>query len=125
MLYNDYNPIASIDGVAVKAPSVYKWSLQDISAADAGRTEDTKMHKLRIGQCVKLELEWWNVSIEEAADILKRFNPEYFTVCYLDAMTGKWETSEFYAGDRQTPLYNCKKGIWKSIGLNIIERSGV
>ena len=83
------------------------------------------MHKQRIGQCVKLELEWHNISIEDAAVILKQFNPEYFEVTYMDAMAGKYLTSEFYVGDRVAPLYNCDKGIWSSIAFNVIERSGV
>lgn len=120
-----YNPIKSVNGVSVKCPSGYQWKLQDISDADAGRTEDTTMDKNRIGQCVKLELSWQNVSIEEAADILQKFNPEYITLCYLDAMTGKYETSEFYVGDRSAPLYNCQKGVWSNIAFNVIERSGV
>lgn len=53
----DYNPIRSVNGKAVKCPSGYKYSLNDISASDAGRTEDTNMDKKRIGQCVKLEMD--------------------------------------------------------------------
>ena len=81
----DYNPIRSVDGKAIKCPSGYKYSLNDISASDAGRTEDTNMDKKRIGQCVKLEMEWQNVSIEDAAAIIQAFNPEYVKICYLDA----------------------------------------
>lgn len=120
-----FNPIRSIDGVAIKCPSSFQWKLQDISEADAGRTEDTVMDKKRIGQCVKLELSWQNISIEEAADILRRFNPEYIEVCYLDAMAGEYLTKIFYVGDRSAPLYNCTKGIWNSLSFNIIERSGI
>ena len=72
---DDYNPIKSVDGEAVKCPSHYQWKLQDISNSDAGRTEDTVMDKKRIGQCVKLELEWQNVTIADAAKILQKFNP--------------------------------------------------
>ena len=32
----DYNPIRSVNGKAVKCPSGYKYSLNDISASDAG-----------------------------------------------------------------------------------------
>lgn len=121
----DYNPIKTVDGEAVKCPSSYKWSLNDISDSDAGRTEDTKMDKKRIGQCVKLEFEWQNITSEEAADILTKFNPEYVTICYLDAMSGTYKTSEFYMGDRSAPLYNCRKGLWSNVAFNAIERSGV
>jgi len=122
---DDYNPIKSVDGEAVKCPSHYQWKLQDISNSDAGRTEDTVMDKKRIGQCVKLELEWQNVTIAEAAKILQKFNPEYITICYLDAMSGTYKTSEFYVGDRSAPLYNTRKGVWSNISFNVIERSGI
>jgi hypothetical protein len=83
------------------------------------------MDKKRIGQCVKLELEWQNITTAEASAILKAFNPEYITICYLDAMAGKYVTSEFYVGDRSAPMYNCRKGIWSNVAFNVIERSGV
>lgn len=125
MEYDEYNPLRSVDGKLVKCPSSYQWKMQDISASDAGRTEDTKMDKKRIGQIRKIELEWQNVSIKDAAAILQAFNPEYIEVCYLDAMTGTYRTSEFYVGDRSTPLYNTKLGVWNNVAFNIIERSGV
>lgn len=120
-----YNPIQSVNGRSIKCPSSYQWKLQDISENDAGRTEDTVMDKKRIGQCVKLELQWQNVTTAEASDILRKFNPEYVRICYLDAMTGRYETSVFYVGDRSAPLYNCQKGVWSNIAFNVIERSGV
>jgi hypothetical protein len=122
---DEYNPIKSVDGKAVRCPSGYQWKLQDISDSDAGRTEDTVMDKKRIGQCVKLELEWQNITTAEASSILKAFNPEYITICYLDAMQGQYVTSEFYVGDRSAPMYNCQKGIWSNVAFNVIERSGV
>ena len=121
---NDYNPIRSVDGRSVKCPSSYQWSLQDISAADAGRTEDTNMDKMRIGQIVKLELAWQNISIDEASDILRAFDPEYIKVCYLDAKEGQYKTSVFYVGDRSTPMYNSRLGIWSNVAFNLIERKG-
>lgn len=121
---DQYNPLRSVDGKAVKCPSSYQWKMQDISASDAGRTEDTKMDKKRIGQIRKIEFEWQNVSISEAAAILQAFNPQYIQVCYLDAMTGTYRTSEFYVGDRSTPLYNARLGVWNNVAFNIIERTG-
>ena len=48
----DYNPIKSVDGYSVKAPSSYQWDMEDLSDSSAGRTEDCVMHKNRIGQKV-------------------------------------------------------------------------
>ena len=119
------NPIKTVDGVAVKCPSSYQWKLEDLSAQDAGRTESTVMDKKRIGQIVGIELSWKNVSIADAATILKMFNPEYVDVCYLDAKEGKYVTSVFYVGDRAAPLYNAEIGRWENLSFNLVERSGV
>lgn len=119
------NPIASVDGVAVRCPSVYQWELYDISDADAGRTEDTTMDKKRIGQCVKLQLRWDSVPTDAVSAILTAFNPEYISVRYLDAMRGEYRTAIFYVGDRTAPLYNAALDLWENVAFNIIERSGI
>ena len=122
---NEYNPIRSVDGHSVKCPSAYTWKLEDISSSDAGRTADTTMDKMRIGQVVGLELSWKNLTTEEVSAILKAFNPEYIMVSYLDAMEGTYVESEFYVGNRSAPLYNAAKGLWSNVSFNLIERSGV
>ena len=126
MAYTENNPIKTVDGKAIaRSPSSYLWKLEDVSAADAGRTEDTVMHKNRIGQLVGLELAWQNITTAEVSSLLKAFNPEYIQVCYLDAMQGKYVTSEFYVGNRSAPMYNALKGLWSNLSFNLIERSGV
>ena len=47
-----HNPIRFVNGAEIYCPSVYKWALEDLSSSDAGRTEDTVMDKMRIGQIV-------------------------------------------------------------------------
>lgn len=118
------NPISSVDGVGIPCPSSYLWKLEDVSAADAGRTEDTVMHKKRIGQLVGLELSWQNISTSKASQILQAFNPEYITVCYLDPMSGGYVTSEFYVGNRSVSMYNAACDIWSNVTFNIIKREG-
>lgn len=119
------NPIKYVNGAAVRCPSSYQYELADVSAADAGRTEDTVMDKMRIGQCVKLQLSWNGLTTAQAQAILTAFNPEYITVEYLDPMSGGFRSSEFYVGDRSAPLYNSAQGLWSNISFNIIERSGL
>ena len=119
------NPIGSVDSATIKCPSTYVFRLEDVSAADAGRTEDTVMDKMRIGQLVALELEWQNITVAECSAILQAFNPEYISVNYLDLRLGAYETSTFYVGNRSAPIYNGKMGIVSSVGFTIIERSGI
>lgn len=120
-----YNPIRSVDGEPIRCPSSYKYKLEDVSAADAGRTEDTVMDKMRVGQLVGLELEWQNITIEDSSDLLQKFQPEYLTVEFLDLLSGTYKTSEFYVGNRAAPMYNTRLGIVSSLGFNLIERSGL
>lgn len=118
------NPIRSVDGNKVPCPSAYQYILQDVSGSGAGRTEDGKMRKERIGQVVGLSLSWNALKTKEISKILKAFDPEYIMVDYLDAKHGGYLKREFYVGDRTAPLYNSELGLWESLSLNIIFRDG-
>ena len=116
-----YNPIENVGGVFVHSPATYQGSYQDVSDADAGRTEDGLMHKNMIGTKVKIQLGWNYLKDNEISTILQAFSPEYFQVKYKDPMTASFQTKTFYCGDKATPAYNSKLGIW-SVSFNIIER---
>lgn len=116
-----FNPIQSVGGVAIPCPSKYDWKLSDVSAADAGRTEDAKMHKLRIAQKVHIELEWQNVGDDVAMAVLTAFQPEYINVNYFDYKSMAYLTKRFYVGDRTVSSYNRVKHI-STISFNIIEQ---
>ena len=116
-----YNPIQSVGGVSIPCPSKYDWKLSDVSAADAGRTEDAKMHKLRIAQKVHIELEWQNVSDAVAQTVLTAFQPEYIDINYWDYKQMQFVTKRFYVGDRTVSSYNRVKHI-STISFNIIEQ---
>lgn len=92
------------DGVLMKSPSDFTWGLQDVSAADSGRTDDAKMHKNRVAQKRKLSLSWNGPTPQEASTILKAANPEYIEVTYPDPMSGEDETRTFYTGDKTAPF---------------------
>lgn len=117
-----YNPIKSVGGVTnLPVPSKYDWKLSDVSAADAGRTEDALMHKMRIAQKVHIELEWSNVSDADAQVILAAFQPEYISVQYYDYKALAFQTKAFYVGDRQVSSYSRARGI-STVSFNIIEQ---
>lgn len=119
-----YNPIQSVDGVPIPAPTAYEWGLQDVSKEGSGRDESVSMQKGRIGQVRKLTLGWENVKISDAAKIFRAFNPEYVTVKYLDAMSGAMITEVCYVGDRTAALWNTKNAVWKNIGFSITSKEG-
>ena len=118
----DFNPIRSVDGVAIPCPSKYDWKLSDVSSSDAGRTEDGLMHKERITQKIHIELEWQHIKTDAAARlILTAFNPEYIDVEYFDYKSNAYLTKRFYVGDRTVSSYNRAQAI-STITFNIIEQ---
>lgn len=122
------NPIISIqysssgDPTTVSTPSTFEYEIEDVSKADAGRTEDGTMNKNLLGQCVKLKLAWKNVTTDVASDILRKFNYEYMYITYLDPMVGGATKKQFYVGNRTSPLYNSSLQLWSNISFNLIER---
>lgn len=112
-----------VDGVDCPVPSKFAWSLQDVSAADSGRTQDALMHKNRIAQKEKIGLEWLGCTPETAATVLQLFNPEYFQVTYRCPLTNSIVTKTFYRGDAQAPYYWwVDGGRHENISFDIIER---
>ena len=57
-----------IDGQQMPCPSSYTFGLQDVSAGESGRTDDAIMHKNRVAQKRKLQLEWVGKDWENQAE---------------------------------------------------------
>ncbi len=123
-MYDIYNPIRELNGVALPCPSYYEVLGSDVSSSDAGRTEDAKMWKMKIAELVKLQLKWENLPIEDMSTILQAIDDEYFDVTYLDPKQGKWVTKNFYVGDRSSVAYNTRLNVWSDLSFNLIERGG-
>lgn len=117
-----YNPISTVDGAAIPSPSSFQWEREDLSDSSAGRTEDGKMHKNRIGNKVAVSLSWNNISTAKASQILNAFEPEYVNVRYLDPEIGGYTTKTFYVGNRTAPMYNSQLGLWSNVSFKIIEQ---
>lgn len=114
----------TVDGVAMPCPSSFSWGLQDISAAESGRTDDTIMHKNRVGQKRKISLAWIAKDWQTTARIMRAVNPEYISVRYPDMMSGKYETRTFYVGDRTAPvkMWQAGRKMIEQISFDIIEK---
>ena len=112
-------------------PDSISWGLQDVSASDAGRVQDSNntMYKMRTSQKRKLQLSWTNITFENASSIVKMFNPEYVYVRYKDLLTGGWRTAQFYTGDKTAPFRmislndtHGRKTVMSSLSFDIVER---
>ena len=114
-----------VDGTDMPCPSKCEVGYQDISAPDSGRTLDGLMHKEKVGQKVKLELEWKGVSDADASTILLAFDPEYVDITYHDTKTNSILTKNFYTGDRKASTYwwnDDGEFTYLSVAFNVIER---
>ena len=112
-----------VNNVAVKTPSKFGWSLQDISAADSGRVESGLMYKNKVAQKEKIQLEWAGVTTTEASAILQAFQDEYFNVTYHSPLTDGDVTKTFYRGDASAPYYWwVDGGRMEVVSFDIIER---
>lgn len=123
----DYNPIISVDGVALpQCPSSFQWEQEDLSNAEAGRSEDGVMHKNRIGTIRGIKLEWKSLPVQMMNKILKMFAPEYITVVYIDPATdpyyGYRRKEVFYVGNRSLSVYNARLNICEKLSFNLISR---
>ena len=119
-----HNNMIRVNGKKILTPSVFLPSLQDISAADAGRTQDALMHKNRKAKKRKIQLSWNGVNQAEAHQILKAFEDEYFRVTYYDPWEGETVTKTFYSGDQSTPVktWTVNKKLYEQVSFDIIER---
>lgn len=122
-------------------PYKMDWGNNDISADDAGRTEDAKMHKNKIAEKRKVGLAWRNLSLLNTAKILWLFKSEYIDVQYYDALPpdvnpfaegmteeaflqAAWITKTFYVGDRaaSVQMWTDEKQLYGDINFSIIEQ---
>lgn len=116
------NPLKSVGGKTVKCPSQYKWEQIDVSASDAGRTEDGLMHKKKIRTVDGITLEWAYPTTTELKVILAAFSAEYISITYLSPTAGDFVTKTFYVGDRSSPMYNSTLNRWENVSFKIVER---
>lgn len=113
-----------VDGITMPCPSTWQWGLQDVSAGESGRTEDSLMHKNRVSQKRKIQVGYNGIKDSDAQTVLQAINPEYINVTYYDLMAGQNQTREFYVGDRSAPFkwWFDGKHILESLTFDLIER---
>ena len=132
--YDSLSPIHWVSSVAspseaqkvfVKSPSKFDYELEDVSEADAGRTEDGNMQKMMIGQVNKVIMEWSNIHTPVASELMQIFKAEYFYANFLDPYTGSYHTEYMYRGNISASMYSNWDGVgvW-TIGFNLIRVNG-
>lgn len=113
-----------VNNVTMPCPSTWSWGLQDVSAAESGRTTDSIMHKNRVSQKRKIQVGYNGINDTKAKTVLQAINPEYIQVTYFDLMAGENQTRTFYVGDRSGMFkwWWDGKHILESLTFDLIER---
>lgn len=114
--------ILKVNGVFIPDPSKLQWGIQSVSASNAGRSMDGKMHVELVTRKRKLELEWAGIDFAATAEILKAVKSETFNVTFWDAEENKNLTKTFYVGDRSAMVNSYVEGQRRNdVKFNIIE----
>ena len=120
-----------INNIAMPDPKVKGMSvrLQDIDSENTTRTASGTMIRDRIvggaNAKRKLVLEWPPLSPNDAKKLLQAVGGTFFSVTYPDPYTGATRTAQFYAGDREAPIYNIDSSgnpVWDGIKFDLIEK---
>lgn len=122
---NESNRLLVINGTVLPQPASYEWSLQDVSASSAGRTEDALMHKETVAKKRKLKVTWKAKNTTVTAQILQAVSySEYFSVRYFDMLENQYSTRTFYVGDRSSGVKKWWVGdhLIDTISFDLIER---
>lgn len=116
-----------LNGVSVIDPSELSWTLQDISAHDAGRDEAGTMHPMKICQKRTVQLGWNMIDPGNALAILNAVsgNAQTFLCTLPDATTGQLRQGTYYVGDRTAPMqqwFNRVDGqLYSKVSFTLIE----
>lgn len=112
-----------IDGVTIPTPSEYKFSVEDLSSENTGRTLDGIMHKDVVAvkdtySCVWKKLDWEDTAIlMKAVDGKTKVNFTHADPRVANTMI----TGEFYIGKRDCTAINLKSpGKWSEISMTFI-----
>lgn len=119
------NALLMVGEEVIPQPFSYSWSLQDVSAPSAGRTEDALMWKETVAKKRKLQLSWKTKSTEDTRKIIKAFSDnEYINVRYFDMLDNAYEWRTFYVGDREADvkIWWTGRHLINTISFDLIER---
>lgn len=110
-----------IDGVDIKAPTSYKPVFATTSTEDSDRTQDLIMHNTPMGTIAGYDMQWDQLTTEEAQTILKgMMNKPSFSFYHNDVLNG-WVSRDFYASNFNVQAVRLKDGeeLWTGLTINV------
>ena len=123
----------TMDGmVPLRSPTAMKFSYNDISSADAGRTNDASltMHKNTVARKRTIALTWSGLDGAATRAVLRAFRPEYVYIRYFEPEDNAYAVKRFYCGNKTVELgtyhrsansYDIGGVTYRTISFNAIE----
>ena len=116
--------IDNVDIVPYIAYQGVKWTRNDVDAPDAGRTMDAKMHRMRVGTKIRLDITCRPLTGAELATVLNAILPEYVQVKYTDPMYGL-VTKTMYANNNPASYLILREDgteYWSGVTFPLVEQ---
>lgn len=87
---------------SIPYPTSVKWSYNEISTENSGRSKSGKMNKRVVAAKRKLECQWYMIDDEVSSLILNKVKEyTYVYLKFMDAFEGKDVVKRFYTDDPQ------------------------
>lgn len=120
------NPLLSINGVAMPAPSKFNITLNDLDSEETGRSIDGNLHRDVIGTNFRtIDLEWKHMKRDDLKRLLNAVSNANFNVSYYDPIEDAIVSKVMYAGNRKVDMYNYVldngQPVWLNIGVSLIQ----
>lgn len=113
-----------VDGITIPTPSDYKFSVEDLSSENTGRTLDGVMHKDVVAVKDTYSCIWKKASWEDAAIILNATDGKtQVSFTHADPrVPNRFITGTFYIGKRECKAKNLKNSdnTWAEVTLTFI-----
>ena len=110
---------------SIQFPTAVKWSYNEISTANSGRSKSGKMNKRIVAAKRKLECSWTMLDDDVASVLLPKIKAgTYVYLKYMDPFEGKDIVKKFYTDDPDAEekfLDNKGKYYW-NISISFIEQ---
>jgi len=116
--------INGIDMTPFIANRGLKWQRNDLDGADAGRTMDGTMHRMRVATKIRMDITCRPLKSTELATVLNTIYPEYVTVTYDDPMYGR-VTKQMYSNNNPASFLIKKSDgaeLWDGVTFPLVER---
>ena len=76
-----------------------KWSRNDVESADSGRTQDSIMHRGRVGIKCRLDATCTPLYADQMKIVLRAILPQDLTVRFFDPQEGGYRVADMYSNN--------------------------